>query len=462
MSTTLPFPRGRFPLTAPPFLAQSDYDIRVPVTQVVPQPCGLEYGAFIPGTVAAATSSSPPSATDSPKGGGRRRDRNHVPRPLNCFFLFKSDWLAKRKSFLVGIEQDHRQLNRMASSEWRKLPQEVKQRFKDAAHKAKVEHAMKYPEYRFMPKPRGDRRRRKTRRNEPEVLLRNEEAARLVSQGITGDALLRGLANYDRRVHAAHQRPISRATSPHPFSETIPSTLSSITPPSPTVDVYSSPHSAMQPTSALPELGALQGTLSGCSHHVRGATLPQHAPVLEDMLATPEVHTRDLYSLHFDYFFQSDSTTSVPQPRGLSNQFSQTDHDTMQESTVWSYHSTFPIGETQGTDPLLAYPFFQTDSGWVEPAHMAIPANTPANYWNMAALPQDLFPSPDFTNSLNFALLDTSDTSGGASTVPGDSQGLFLPVMESTYHWPAFPSDPALFNLGATDGLNLDSTISVD
>ncbi|KAI9445519.1 high mobility group box domain-containing protein, partial [Lactarius indigo] len=76
---------------------------------------------------------------------------NHVPRPLNCFFLFKADWLAKRKSLLAEIEQDNRQLNRMASSEWKKLPQEVKQRFKDAARRAKVEHATKYPEYRYTP-----------------------------------------------------------------------------------------------------------------------------------------------------------------------------------------------------------------------------------------------------------------------------------------------------------------------
>ncbi|KAF8499098.1 hypothetical protein F5888DRAFT_1611607, partial [Russula emetica] len=103
--------------------------------------------------------SLPCSPTSSGPGGGdgslslrtatRRRGPNHVPRPLNSFFLFKTDWLAKRKSLLAGVEQDHRQLNRMASSEWRKLPLEAKQRFKDAAHQAKVEHSIKYPGYRF-------------------------------------------------------------------------------------------------------------------------------------------------------------------------------------------------------------------------------------------------------------------------------------------------------------------------
>ncbi|KAH9994394.1 hypothetical protein BJV77DRAFT_303728 [Russula vinacea] len=38
-----------------------------------------------------------------------------------------------------------------------KAPPEAKQRFKDAAYQAKVEHSIKYPGYRFTPKPRGDR-----------------------------------------------------------------------------------------------------------------------------------------------------------------------------------------------------------------------------------------------------------------------------------------------------------------
>jgi hypothetical protein len=346
----------------------------------------------------------------------------------------------------------------MASSEWRKLPQEVKQRFKDAAHRAKVEHAMKYPEYRFTPKPRGDRRRRKTKRNEPEVLLRNEEAARLVSQGVTGDALLEALADYDRRA-TAEQRPTFREASHPLFSEALPSASSFATPPSPLVDVYSSLDLAMQPTSALLELGSLPGTLVGDSHPVRGVL--QHAPVVDDTLATPPVPARDPYSLHFDYFLPGDSTTSIPQPRGLSNQFLQTDCSGREHD--WNYQSAFPISETQGTDLVFPYPPFRTDSGLVQADLTGIPANTPGNYyWDISALEQDLFPSHDLTNSLNFAFMCTSGTSGGASSVTGNSQSLLLPVMGPSYHQPVFPSDPALFDFNATDGLDLDLTIPTD
>jgi hypothetical protein len=458
MYTTLPFPRDCFLPSAQYKSCQSSVHAQAlvpPVNQVVSQPCDLDSPNSLSSSV--ATPSPPASATNCLKGGGRRRNSNHVPRPLNCFFLFKADWLAKRKSLLAEIEQDHRQLNRMASSEWKKLPQEVKQRFKDAAHRAKVEHAMKYPEYRFTPKPRGDRRRRKTKRNEPEVLLRNEEAARLVSQGVTGDALLEALADYDRRA-IAEQRPIFREASPPLFSEALPSASSSATPHSPSVDVYSSLDLAMQPTSALLELGSLPGAFVGDPHPVRGDV--QHAPVIDNTLATPPVPARDPYSLHFDYFLPGDSTASIPQPRGLSNQFLQTDCSGREHD--WNSQLAFPICETQGTDPTLAYPSFRTDSGLVQAELTGIPVNTPGNYWDISALEQDLFPSHDLTNSLNFAFMCTSGTSGGASSVPGDLQHLLLPVMGPTYHQPAFPGDPALFDFNATDGLDLDLTIPAD
>lgn len=455
MYTTLPFSRDRFVPSAQYKSCQSSVPTQVLVplaNQVVSQPCDLD--SPISPSSSVATPSPPASTTNYLKGSGRRRNSNHVPRPLNCFFLFKADWLAKRKSLLVDIEQDHRQLNRMASSEWRKLPQDVKQRFKDAARRAKVEHAMKYPEYRFTPKPRGDRRRRKTKRNEPEVLLRNEEAARLVSQGITGDALLEALADYDRRA-TAEQRPNFREASPPLFSEAIPSASSSAIPPSPSVDVYSSLDLAMQPTSALLELGTLPGTLVGDSHSVRGVA--QHTPVVDDTLATPPVPARDPYSLHFDYFLSGDSITSIPQPRGLSNQFLRTDFSGY--ANDWNYQSPFSIGETQGTDPALADSFFRTDSGLVQAKLTGLPANTPGNHWNISALQQDLFPSHDLTNSLDFTFMCTSGISGAASSVPCDSQ---LPVMGPTYHQPVFPGDPALFNFNATTGLDLDSTFLVD
>jgi HMG (high mobility group) box len=269
--------------------------------------------------------SSTPDELDAPvplRNVSQRRNPNHVPRPLNSFFLFKTDWLAKRKSLLAGIEQDHRQLNRMASSEWRRLPPEAKQRFKDAADKAKVEHAIKYPGYRFAPKPRGDRRKRKTKRNEPEILQRNEEAARLVSQGVTGDALREALAGYDRRCAEENQQTACRGDSPPSFLDGQPSTPSPssfVTPHSAPIDVDQSHDWMAQP---IFDLEALCDTFVGTPHAPggRGVALSQHSraadrsqPVLVEPGQDPHLfHVNSLLDSYASLFSQShDPSTQI-------------------------------------------------------------------------------------------------------------------------------------------------------
>jgi hypothetical protein len=104
------------------------------------------------------------------------------------------------------------------------------------------------------------------------------------------------------------------------FSEALPSASSSVTPRSPSVDVYSSLDLAMKPIPALLELGTLPDPLVGDSHPVRGVA--QHAPVVDNIPGYAGRMLGDPYSLHFDYFLPGDTTASIPQPRGLSESVS--------------------------------------------------------------------------------------------------------------------------------------------
>ena len=310
------------------------------------------------------------SLTSSRLGGGdgplplrtgtRRRGPNHVPRPLNSFFLFKTDWLAKRKSLLAGIEQDHRQLNRMASSEWRKLPPEDKQRFKDAAHQAKVEHSIKYPGYRFTPKPRGDKRKRKTKRNEPEVLLRNEEAARLVSQGVTGDALREALADYDRRCSDEKQHCVVNTPSPSSLSEGLPSTPSApapVTLPPPPFDANQSYTCAPQQTASFLDHETLWDTFAGNSYTAPWAgqvAQSQQSPMVDEPEIIPAEPTQDSHLFRFDHlpddctsFFLS-SYSPPTQPFQIGQEMQVDD---------WRHHLESLVGDTQGT---VSFPVFQS------------------------------------------------------------------------------------------------------
>jgi hypothetical protein len=295
------------------------------------------------------------------KTGTRRRGPNHVPRPLNSFFLFKTDWLAKRKSLLAGIEQDHRQLNRMASSEWRKLPPEAKQRFKDAAHQAKVEHSIKYPGYRFTPKPRGDRRKRKTKRNEPEVLLRNEEAARLVSQGVTGDALRQALTDYDRRCSDEKQNCVASTPSPSSLSEGLPSTPSALAPvilPPPPFDANQSYSRAPQPTTtSFLDLETVWDTFAGNSSTVPWAgevAQSQQSPIVDGPEIIPAEPAQDSHLFRFDhppgdctsFFLPSYSHSTQPFQIGQEVQVDD-----------WRHHLESLVGDNQGT---VSFPVFQS------------------------------------------------------------------------------------------------------
>ena len=321
--------------------------------------------------------SSTPCGDDVPvplRTGSQRRTPNHVPRPLNCFFLFKTDWLAKRKSLLAGIEQDHRQLNRMASSEWRKLPPETKQRFKDAAYQAKVEHSMKYPGYRFTPKPRGDRRKRKTKRNEPEILLRNEEAARLVSQGVTGDALREALEEYDRRCTDERHHSTNSAPSPS-FSEGLPSTpstLSSVNHPLSSFDVNPSYSWAPQPTTSYVDLETLWETFAGSSHSAPWTgevALSQHSPVDQPQVVPAEL-SQDSYLFRFDHLLGGYDSLFSPL-YNPSTHFIRTDSQTQHRIDDLEP----PVGGTQGTASFPVFQPFKPSSGFIQST-----PNTPEGY----------------------------------------------------------------------------------
>jgi hypothetical protein len=343
-------------------------------TQVIYQPLEAKSPCSVPRaaetfdlTPASVTScsltSSRPDGGDVPlplRTGTRRRGPNHVPRPLNSFFLFKTDWLAKRKSLLAGIEQDHRQLNRMASSEWRKLPPETKQQFKDAAHQAKVEHSIKYPGYRFTPKPRGDKRKRKTKRNEPEVLLRNEEAARLVSQGVTGDVLREALADYDRRCSDEKQHCAVSTSSPSSLSEGLPSTPSALAPvilPPPPYDGNQPYTWAPQPTASFFDLETLWDTFAGNSHTDPWAgevAQPQQSPIVNGPEIIPAEPAQDSHLFRFDHL-PDDCTSFFLPSYSPSIQPFQIDQEMQVDD--WRHHLESLVGDTQGT---ISFPVFQS------------------------------------------------------------------------------------------------------
>lgn len=73
-----------------------------------------------------------------------------IPRPLNPFFIFLNKY---QRTLPTG--QTRRELVAQAGKEWEKASKEVKLECKNLAKQAKLEHAARYPDYKYEPKSKA-------------------------------------------------------------------------------------------------------------------------------------------------------------------------------------------------------------------------------------------------------------------------------------------------------------------
>ncbi|KAF9043731.1 hypothetical protein BDZ89DRAFT_214347 [Hymenopellis radicata] len=82
---------------------------------------------------------------------GRSSSREgHIPRPPNCFLLFRNDYVDKHRS----RKDEAKEVSQQAAEVWHCLTQEEKDFWVMRASEVKDEHASLYPNYKFQPKPR--------------------------------------------------------------------------------------------------------------------------------------------------------------------------------------------------------------------------------------------------------------------------------------------------------------------
>ncbi|KAK0186431.1 hypothetical protein F5146DRAFT_985758 [Armillaria mellea] len=99
-------------------------------------------------------SSYPSSPASSPS---TLSDEPHIPRPWNCFMIFRSEYVALHKDTLEGKQNTGSQL---AGAVWKQLPEERKDHYRALADHRKREHALAHPGYKY--KPRRLRRGKKS------------------------------------------------------------------------------------------------------------------------------------------------------------------------------------------------------------------------------------------------------------------------------------------------------------
>lgn len=92
--------------------------------------------------------------------------RPRIPRPLNAFMLFRSDFL-KRGIIPSDVECRQQNLSRIIGEVWNMLDPKEKAKWHKRTAIALDEHRQKNPGYKFMPAPRGSRRNKSRGRGDP-------------------------------------------------------------------------------------------------------------------------------------------------------------------------------------------------------------------------------------------------------------------------------------------------------
>ncbi|EED81751.1 predicted protein, partial [Postia placenta Mad-698-R] len=77
------------------------------------------------------------------------KDPNHIPRPSNCFILYKNDYI--RRLYESGYEAMSKDITKVIGAQWRLLPENERRYWKDKAKEVKDDHRLSNPGYRYKP-----------------------------------------------------------------------------------------------------------------------------------------------------------------------------------------------------------------------------------------------------------------------------------------------------------------------
>ncbi|KAK2768460.1 hypothetical protein FQN54_000315 [Arachnomyces sp. PD_36] len=76
-----------------------------------------------------------------------------IPRPRNAFILYRQHYQASVVAQNPGLANP--EISKIIGEQWRALPNEIKQEWKDLAEEEKARHQQQYPDYRYQPRRYG-------------------------------------------------------------------------------------------------------------------------------------------------------------------------------------------------------------------------------------------------------------------------------------------------------------------
>ena len=119
---------------------------------------------------------------------GRRRKEGYIPRPPNCFMVYRSHFWAKEKAF-KDAERNHSNISCLAGGSWRELTNTQRELYRAIAREAQRLHSQRYPDYKYQPASRKDKTSRRARRTGKVDKERRNQVTALLMSDVKGEDL---------------------------------------------------------------------------------------------------------------------------------------------------------------------------------------------------------------------------------------------------------------------------------
>ncbi|SJL02835.1 uncharacterized protein ARMOST_06173 [Armillaria ostoyae] len=137
-------------------------------------------------------SPSPSSSSHSDKfcsTNDSSRKKTHIPRPLNCYFIFRKD-VVDKKMIPKGAEHDSRHLSRIIGQLWKNLSEDEKAHYYRRVLEERKRHEELYPDYVYQLQKRATKLKKRTvKRKSNDHIQRSKDIAHLMSARISGSDL---------------------------------------------------------------------------------------------------------------------------------------------------------------------------------------------------------------------------------------------------------------------------------
>jgi hypothetical protein len=97
----------------------------------------------------ASAATTPTTTTRLSAYRKRKADKNYIPRPKNCFMAYREH--IKEKFLSENPGMNNKVVSVLAANMWNNEPEDVKELWRERAKQLKLEHKLKYPDYKFKP-----------------------------------------------------------------------------------------------------------------------------------------------------------------------------------------------------------------------------------------------------------------------------------------------------------------------